>query len=83
MIGIWRWFNGKKTTIGAILELSSTGLAALIVFLPEFGGLLSELGVDGAWIAVAVNGVAKVALGVGLIHKWFKRASLKRALRGF
>ena len=72
-MGWWTWLNGKKTVIGAVLDLVSSALAGLLAFLPQFGDALAGLGLNGAWLIGVLAIVGKVALFVGIVHKAFKQ----------
>jgi hypothetical protein len=72
VLDFWRWLDGKKTTIGALLDVLAVGLGGLLVWLPDFATALTGLGVNGAWIAGAVAVVGKGIIVLGLIHKVLK-----------
>ena len=56
---MWRWLDGKKTVIGAVLQLST-------LVLPAIGAPVQVLG----WLSMAANAV----LGLGVAHKALKTA---------
>lgn len=61
---IWTWLDGKKLVAGAILDLASALALALPALLPAFG----------LEAAVVTQVVAKAALVVGLLHRFYKYA---------
>lgn len=71
-MGWWDWLNGKKTAIGAFLDLLYSAVSALILWLPQLGEALAGLGVTGEWVATGVLVLGKVLMVIGLIHKFLK-----------
>ena len=65
----WQWFDGKKTTIGAVVTLGGEGLAAVWPLLPD---VLQSVGVEADWTARIISIVGRVMIGVGVLHKVFK-----------
>jgi hypothetical protein len=59
---VWAWLNGKKTAIGATLEL----IEKVATFLPA---LLPAWGMDAAHVAGTVGAVTAA---IGLLHKLYK-----------
>lgn len=72
MLDFWNWLNGKKTALGAVIDLLYSGVGALIVWLPQIGDALNALGPFGAWAAGAVLILGKVLMILGIVHKFFK-----------
>ena len=56
---MWKWLDGKKTTIGAVLQLGT-------LLLPAIGAPVQAL----AWL----SGIANTVLGIGVMHKAVKAA---------
>ena len=71
-MGWWEWLNGKKTAIGAFLDLLYSAVSALIIWLPQLGEALNQLGPFGDWVAGTVLVLGKVLMAIGLIHKFLK-----------
>lgn len=59
---LWDWFNGKKTTIGAVLQVASDVAPVVLSALPAVGVPLAA--------ALAIS--AKTMLVLGLAHKVLK-----------
>ena len=55
---MWKWLDGKKTVIGAVMQLST-------LVLPAIGAPVQVLG----WLSMAANAV----LGLGVAHKVLKQ----------
>lgn len=63
---IWSWFDGRKTTIGAILLGLSTVITQLVIGVNHY---------DPAWLDTVIlnlNYVGEAFVGGGLIHKLAK-----------
>lgn len=72
IMGWWDWLNGKKTAIGAFLDLLGTALSGVVLWLPQLAESLTGLGLDGAWVALVITGIGKVIMVIGLLHKFLK-----------
>ena len=55
---MWKWLDGKKTVIGAVMQLST-------LVLPAIGAPVQVLG----WLSMAANAI----LGLGVAHKALKK----------
>lgn len=69
LLAIWRWLDGKKTAIGAVLTAVSAVIEQLIPLLQE---ILPALGVEAATLASILGALGKVVMVIGLIHKLLK-----------
>lgn len=63
------WLDGKKTTIGAILDLVATLAGAALQFAPT---ILPAFGVDAETVSQVIVLLGKVLMGIGLAHKYIK-----------
>lgn len=63
---VWTFLDGKKTAIGALLQLVADVLALVLAALPAVAPVLG-------WEAVTVVSVtAKIAMVLGLVHRAVK-----------
>lgn len=66
------WLNGKKTAIGALLQLLSDGCAAFVVWSPALQGAIVEVGFPADNVATVFFYITKGFLAVGLGHRFYK-----------
>lgn len=69
VMGIFQWLDGKKTIIGAALDIVASVIQAALPLLPA---VLAAFGVEAAAVLQVVAVLGKVLAAIGLIHKYLK-----------